>query len=83
MDGLRPCFVELGGKSERCLFHGFANVAQVVPPSPLRGGHQGGTVQDVLAVVETADGKIYKVYTESVTFADSEKNFKEVWGENE
>lgn len=52
-------------------FHGFCNVGEIVPPSPMVGGHKGGQLNDTFAIVETAkDNRLQKVYIEDVQFVD-------------
>lgn len=62
----RPCYVG----EERALFHGWFQESQIVPPSNLIGGHNGGVVSAVLGVVEFGNGKVRKVYPEDIQFAD-------------
>lgn len=86
----RPCMVSRRSRSgeilerQRALFHQLVTVREIVPPSPVRGGHQGGQVQDVFAVVEFDDGTLNKVDPERVQFLDSAAVFGEyVWPDEE
>jgi hypothetical protein len=63
----RPCFVD----NHKALFHCWAQVSSVVGPSMLKGGHPGGTVIDVVAVVEYEDGKVATVLPKRVQFIDN------------
>ena len=64
---MRPCVV-LGKKA---FFHRWADKAEIVPPSVLRGGHGGGIVRGVLAIVEYEDGTIGEALPENIRFLDS------------
>ena len=52
------------------IFHGFFSISQIVPPSPLRGGHTGGVVSDVLALVEDEHGVCKYLPANSISFID-------------
>lgn len=81
----RPCMVWQPCRNEpdyekRAFFHQLITRRGVVPPSNLRGGHQGGQVQDVFAVVEYDDGTLGTVELGRVRFLDSDAVFGEyVW----
>ena len=60
----RPCHVN----GKKALFHRWGERAQVIGPSLLRGGHPGGQLHDIFAVVEYEDGKVQEVTPESVCF---------------
>lgn len=62
----RPCFV--GDK--RALFHKWGSVSEIVPPSALLGGHNGGTVTCDFAIVEYEDGTVAEVKPSDVRFVD-------------
>lgn len=80
---LRPCMVNTTGSrtgwgtETPALFHGFFQEAYVVPPSPMRGGHQGGQNAHIVAVVEYDTGEVEKVEAYRIRFLDSPGNFKE------
>ena len=88
----RPCIVTIGGRrydvpgeepDERpALFHLFAPVAEVIAPSCLRGGHNGGQLAGIMALVEFSDGTLATVEPSRVRFLDSDKAFGEIsWEE--
>lgn len=53
---------------EKAVFHGWFEKSWVVPPSPLMGGHPGGTVGGVFGIVEYDDGKIGEVLPSDISF---------------
>lgn len=68
---LRPCKVG----EELYLFHTFAQISQIVPPSNLIGGHSGGTVSGVYAVLERCDGAVIIMEAQLVQFLDQPDEF--------
>ena len=62
----RPCIV----KGKKALFHGWAEVSKVIPPSPMIGGHGGGVVADVFGIVEYDDGSVECLHPEYIRFSD-------------
>lgn len=69
---LRPCHVRVkGGTIKRALFHGWDFISEVVEPSPMIGGHPGGTVTYTRAIVELESGHITTVMPESIKFLDN------------
>lgn len=70
---LRPCLVN----GEECLFHTWENFMQVIAPSAMVGGHNGGQIAYTLGIVEKADGTLMKVYPGHVRFVDS--LHEEIW----
>lgn len=62
----RPCYVD-GAKA---MFLCWSQESKVVPPSLFVGGHSGGTVSGVMAIVEYEHGGVGKAYPEDITFAD-------------
>lgn len=69
----RPCLVN--GKN--ALFHRWEDASRLVPPSPAVGGHPGGRVSGVLAIVEFEDGTVDEVPPSAVKFLDSDWLFRE------
>ena len=69
----RPCIV--GGR--KALFHRLADKAQTVGESLLRGGHAGGQLWGVFAIVEYEDGTMSECYISEVRFLDSKGMFAE------
>lgn len=65
---LRPCIVG----QQRALFHCWEQRSEVVPPSPMVGGHSGGAVSQILGIIEREDGTIHKAYPEEIRFIDWE-----------
>ena len=62
----RPCYAN----GEKAMFHQWINRAQVVPSSPMIGGHNGGQMWEVFGLVEMEDGHMREVYPIDVVFAD-------------
>lgn len=52
-------------------FHTWEQYSQVVPPSPLVGGHPGGTIAQVFGIVEFTDG-VRRVEPYDIKFVDEE-----------
>lgn len=73
---LRPCVLtKYGDKSKyKALFHCWIHYSDVIPPSNLRGGHNGGQVSDVYGLVELEDGSVEIVSPKSIRFLDSPFN---------
>lgn len=64
----RPCVV--GKEKKPATFHRWADVAQTVGESALRGGPAGGQLWQVFAIVEFADGTVAEVYPSKIQFTD-------------
>lgn len=87
----RPCLVkrdcDKGGKERKevvkALFHCWVYKSEVVPPSPMVGGHSGGIVSGVLGLVENEDGTIDQVYPSRIKFLDTQGLMSEVCFEEE
>lgn len=54
------------------LFHCFEQHSYVISPSPMIGGHPGGQVSGVFAIIEDEKGNIYRVDPTTITFTDDE-----------
>ena len=68
---LRQCYV-VGGKSEaKALFHCWSFHSDVYEPSIMIGGHPGGMVARMGAIVEFEDGRVTTVRPESIRFVTS------------
>lgn len=52
-------------------FHTWEQYSQVVPPSPLVGGHPGGTIAQVFGIVEFSDG-VRRIEPYKIEFVDEE-----------
>ena len=68
----RPCFLD----GMKALFHRWEEKSWVVPPSPLVGGHSGGTVRGVYAIVELPDGTVREVEPSAIQFESNERRFE-------
>lgn len=64
---LRPCMFD----KRPGLFHRWADVAEIVPPSNMVGGHGGGVVRAVVGIIELEGGKVVTAYPERITFLDT------------
>lgn len=71
----RPCIVYANGGPEKGLLHGFFSTAEVVGPSLMRGGHPGGQLADVFALVEFEDGHMGREETRRIAMLDSDQVF--------
>ena len=77
-----PCWVLTNDGIQKAMFHCWEHRSQAVSPSILRGGHPGGFVADVCAIVEFEDGHVERISPINIQFIDGKKNFKEYdWGE--
>lgn len=65
---LRPCIA----KGKQAVFHRWSDKSIIVPPSPLRGGHNGGEARVTVGIVEYKDGTIHECYPNEIRFADKE-----------
>ena len=63
------CFVNMEGEMVSATFVGVFQRSQVFPPSPMRGGHSGGTVAYPIAVVKI-NGEFREVKLDEVTFSE-------------
>ena len=70
---MRKCKVDY----ELCFFHRWAEESWIVPPSPMVGGHGGGIVKRVWAIVEHKNGEVEKVEPERVKFVNKSRKGKE------
>ena len=52
------------------LFHCWIPVSEIVAPSLMVGGHGGGVVSGVLALLELEDGSMVRVAPEDIVFVD-------------
>ena len=66
-----------GGRE--AIFHRWTELATVVEPSPLAGGHPGGQTNITLAIVEYKNGKVEQVYPGEIKFMDTQ----EYWPDQE
>lgn len=72
MSKLRLCYIndKKGDHIRKALFHCWEHVAEIVGPSIMNGGHQGGVVQGEVAIVEYDDGTVHRHNPERIQFAD-------------
>ena len=63
---VRACYVN----HKKALFHGWFNYSQIVPPSLMVGGHNGGTISSPIGLVEFENGKVDMVNPTAIRFAD-------------
>lgn len=59
-------------KKEVYTFHGFYQESNVIPPSPLVGGHSGGVIAYPVAIIENRRGKLMEVEATSIQFVEEE-----------
>lgn len=63
-DVRRPCFVD----GRRARFHRWCDRSEIVAPSCMTGGHNGGEQRCVLGLVEYEDGTCAEVYPSRIVF---------------
>lgn len=63
---LRPCEV----KGEKAYFHRWVDKSEIITPSMMIGGHDGGVVRATLAIIELEDGRVEECYPHEVVFKD-------------
>lgn len=68
---LRPCIV----KDRKALFHKWSDKSEIIAPSPMVGGHNGGVLKYTVAIIEYEDGVVTECYPYEVKFVD--RKFKE------
>ena len=66
---MRICVVN----GRNAMFHCWEQVSEVVAPSPMRDGHQGGTLRYTVGIVEYENGRIEKVAPKNIIFKDTQK----------
>ncbi|MBQ9211120.1 MAG: hypothetical protein IJ153_05405 [Clostridia bacterium] len=64
---------------ETARFHGFFQGSEIVPPSMMIGGHNGGTLYFPVALVEFADGHFETLRVNDVTML----HYAEAWEKEE
>lgn len=60
-------------KGIKAIFHRWSETSYVIPPSPMIGGHNGGTIQYATAIVEYKNGQITEVVANDVVFFDTKE----------
>lgn len=69
----RPCLVD----GRNAMWHRWTIREEIVPPSIMKGGHCGGHVSCLFALVEYEDGTVAEVLPHKVRFLDSAAKFEE------
>lgn len=64
---LRPCIV----KDRKALFHRWSDKSEIVAPSPMVGGHNGGVIRITVGIIEYEDGVITECYPYEIRFVDT------------
>lgn len=59
---MKICKVKIDDKWQTVTFHGVFQYSDVIAPSPMVGGHPGGTIAYPVAVVETKSGGLTMKY---------------------
>lgn len=68
---LRPCLVRGNGKQKKALFHTWEQNSQIISPSVMVGGHNGGVVSFIMGVVESEAGEVIRVHPSQIQFVDN------------
>lgn len=63
---LRPCEV----KNRKALFHRWSDKSEIIPPSPMVGGHGGGVTTLTVGIIEYEDGVVAECYPHELKFLD-------------
>ena len=83
VDSRRPCVIKETNGKQKCLFHRWSQESWIVPPSLLKGGHTGGTVSTIMAVMEFEDGSVRLIKPNAFKFCDSNGGFLDFSWEKE
>ena len=68
---LRPCIIHGNkGKTTRAFFHKWSDYKNVILPSALIGGHEGGKIEYPVAIIELEDGHVTQVSPTTIQFTD-------------
>lgn len=67
----RKCRVKKSAKDVKALFHCWDFQSELLGASPLMGGHPGGQVTGMFAIVEYEDGTIHEVEAKQIRFVDN------------
>lgn len=69
--------MEINNKNRKCIFrkeaytfHGFYQKSNVIPPSPLVGGHGGGVIAYPVAIIEDTKGNVTEAAATSIKFVE-------------
>lgn len=63
----KECYVKIDSDWKRAEFMGVFQYSNVIDPSPMKGGHKGGTIAYPLALVRL-NGKIIETKVTNVLF---------------
>ncbi|WP_317115492.1 hypothetical protein [Clostridium neonatale] len=63
---LRPCKVD----DKKAFFHKWSDRSEIIPPSPMVGGHSGGELKYTVGIVEYEDGTVHMHSADSIRFVD-------------
>lgn len=74
MPELRKCIV----KGRPAYFHRWSDTSQIVPPSPMVGGHNGGVISCTLGIIEYEDGHVQECYPSDIKFTNKPMERPEV-----
>ncbi len=65
-------------KGVEAIFHKWSENSEIIPPSPMIGGHSGGVIRYAVAIVEFIhNGQVTEVAPSDIIFHDSEKVAKD------
>ena len=75
MNKQRDCLVRLSKEMEpvHAVFHLWSQEVWVIPPSPMIGGHHGGQMSGIYALVELDDGTCAMVPPSEIKFINEEE----------
>jgi len=65
-------------KGVNAIFHKWGEMSEVIPPSPMVGGHRGGEIKHFDAIVEFENGQVSTVYPSDIIFLDTEQVMREL-----
>lgn len=69
--GGRPCIVYSRPEPRRAFCHLFTTISSVIAPSPAIGGHPGGQISTLVAVVEFEDGNVGTISPDRIRLLDT------------
>ena len=75
---VQPCLRPVYYKGRKAVFHGWSQFSNIIPPSPMVGGHGGGVISETRAIIETDTGVVLEVLPMEIQFADP-GSLSEVW----
>ena len=63
---VRPCLI----CDQKALFHRWEDKSQIIEPSVMVGGHNGGVLKYTVAIVEYENGRVAEVLPKNIKFVD-------------